>query len=360
MANDMEGHATVAKEMMLGIRPTSGNFLMYWLAIIFSFFSSNITHIVYSICFLLAIATFLRFYISRQCISKIGYYSDDESKNFWFSTIMALSLIFVFVFPLLSYLKYDQFYMGNFAPNVWHNSTIIFVFPFAILLYLVSCRQIENYSIKRDIWLSVLIVLNVLIKPSFLFAFVFVYPLAMLIRYKFSKSFWLSLLPIIGSGVLILLMYWMIYATNNDATVAGEESAIEFAPFRFYKLYRNYLDFPVSLILSALFPIVYSIWNYKRLKGDRIYWYTAFFMVPALLIYILLIETGPRMYHGNLYWQIVPCVWLYFFISLIRLIKDIKEEGYVLRNKILLSLYSLHVLIGIVYVVRIISIEGYG
>ena len=358
-ANDMFGHATVAKEMMLGIRPTNGNFLMYWLAIIFSFFSHDITRIIYSICFLLASATFLRFYISKQIIYKIDLYAGNEKKNYWFSLIMAVSLIFVFVIPLLSYLKYDEFYMGNFAANVWHNSTIIFVFPFAILLYLVSCRQLENYRMKRDLLLLILIVINVLIKPSFLFVFVFIYPVVMLAKYRFSKSFWLSLLPILGCGVLILLMYWMIYITNNNTVEAGEESRIVFAPFRAYKIYRNYLDFPICLILSIFFPLIYSIWNYKKLKGDRIYWYTVFLLIPALLIYMLLVEEGPRFYHGILYWQIVVCVWLYFFVSLIRLIKDIKIEGYILRNKILLSFYSLHVLIGIIYLIRIIKTLGY-
>ncbi len=66
-------------------------------------------------------------------------------------------------------------YLGKTVSNVWHNSTIIFLFPFALILFWEEYKIIykKGYCNKGKILLVfILVVLNALIKPSFLFVFI--------------------------------------------------------------------------------------------------------------------------------------------------------------------------------------------
>jgi len=76
------------------------------------------------------------------------------------------------------------------------------------------------------------------------------------------------------------------------------------------------------------------------------------------LIFFFISESGPRAAHGNFYWQIVITTWLSFFVALLALLKDLKMEGKTLKNILLLSVFSIHVLMGLIYFVRLL-VTGY-
>lgn len=352
--NDIYAHAVIAKNILTGEWSIfSRPFIMYFLAILLSLFSKNIFTILTAICLLLTIATTIRFYISQKEIYRIKVYS-DPSKNYIFSTIIGLSLIFIFAIPLFTYLKSGTFYIGNFTPNVWHNSTTIFLMPFTILLYIQACKQIESYNTKRDILILAYIFLNIFIKPSFFFAFVCAYPLMMLLKYKFSKIFFKSLFPLLVGIILLILQYWLMYFIN-DEDISGEAgSGIGFGFFTVYRISMGLRFLPISILGSLLFPITYSILNFKKLKNSRLYLFSVLLIVFAIFIYATTYETGPRFFHGNFYWQIIPCVWILFFVLIIELSKDIKKHGFTVKNKVLIGIYLIHVISGISYVLRII------
>lgn len=357
--NDMQAHAMISKNILTGEWSIlSRPFIMYALSILLSFFSENIYNILTAICVLLAIATTLRFYISQKTISKLALFS-TPSKNYFLSTAIGLSLLFVFAIPIFTYLKNGTFYIGNFTPNVWHNSTTIFLMPFTILLYLEACKQIESYKRQRDLLLIIYIFLNIFIKPSFFFVFACAYPLALLIRYKFSKTFFRSLLPVVLGGLFLIAQYYLMYLVHNKDVSGQSNSGIGFGFFTLYSLYTGLRYLPISIISSLFFPIAYSVLNFKKLKKNIPYLFSVLLVAFAFLVYAIINETGPRFTDGNFYWQIIPCTWILFFILIIELLKDIKEYGFTLKNKILISIYILHVISGICYILRILIIHNY-
>ena len=349
---DLSDHARFALEIIKGERSVPGNFLLYWLVALLTLFSDNITYYEVALCLLIAGATTYKLGWTQKRIGEIGLFQSRTKKAYWFSVLTALSLIFVFVIPVPSYFVTDRFYLGNFVPNMWHNSTTIFLFPFAIILFYQSYKQLVEYKPKRNILIFILILLNVFIKPSFFFVFVCVYPLFMLIRYKFSKSFWQSLLPLLLGGLCLILEYYLIYISEKGNAMVAEESSVIISLFSSYKEYSPLRMLPLALLFSLLFPTVYYICNYRKLKKDILAWYVALSLAVALLVYFVLAESGPRAAHGNFYWQIIISVWLFYFQSLIFLLKDVKLEGFTLKNKSLTILYSIHVFMGLLFLMR--------
>ncbi len=359
LKDDIRLHAEKAIKMWSGEISIEGNFISYLLAGILSFFSSNISHTINAICVLLAGASLFRFFLAQKEISQIGLYENNKNKNYGISVLAALSLLFISSIPIPVLFKEGYLYLGTFVPNVWHNSTTILLFPFAILLFIESFKQLKSYNPKRNYLLIALIFINIFIKPNFFMAFACTYPLIMLHRYKFSKTFWSSLIPIIAGAVFLILEFLAIYIFADTRIETEEKSSIGICFMCLFRANGSYLDLPISMIFSLLFPLVYTIWNYKKLKGNLRYWYAIYLLIPAFLIYLLLVEEGPTKWHGNFYWQIIICVWLCFFEALKSLIKDIKQEGFLRKNKILIAIYSLHLIFGIWYIGRILIIDNY-
>jgi len=360
--NDMHDHAAFARQMCTGEIPYTGNFLVYLLVNVFSFFSARVTPTEISLCFLLAFAGTYRYYLSQkkmiEVVGKGNRYRNDSSSNFWSTAIFSISMLFVFVLPIPSYFSDDYFmYVGNYVPNVWHNSTILFLFPFAMLLFELSYKQLQDYDYKRNGWIFLLIIFNLCIKPSYFFVFICVYPLLMLCKYKFKKEFWYSIIPLIIGFFLLILEYWIIYKTTKP--VNKEASSVVFLPF-----YRNpdvFADLqliPVALFFSMLFPVLYTFFNIPKVIKSLVFWYTFLSFAVSLLIFFFISESGPRAAHGNFYWQIVICIWICFFVSLLALLKDLRLEGKTIKNKLLISVFLIHVLMGVIYFARILA-TGY-
>jgi hypothetical protein len=356
--NDIHDHAAFARQMCTGEIPYTGNFLVYLLVNVFSFFTAKVNPTEISLCALLAIAGVYRYNLSRNKISETIQSTGSSSNNDWWTVIMALGMLFVFAIPIPSYFSDDHFfYIGNYVPNVWHNSTILFLFPFAMILFELSYKQLEAFSNKRNGWIFLLILLNLVIKPSYFFVFIAVYPIMLLSRYKIRKEFWYSIIPLVIGFFCLILEYWIIYKTGKPTN--KEASSVIFLPF-----YRNpeFADLgllPVSMFFSLFFPIVYTLLNLPKLLNSRLFWYTFLSFAVSVLIFLFISESGPRASHGNFYWQIVICTWFCFFVSLLSLLKDLRIEGKTFRNMLLISLFSMHVIVGIIYFARILITGSY-
>lgn len=357
--NDMREHAKFARQMLTGERPTAGNFVVYWLINVFTLFQNNVMLSEYVLCVLLAFASTFRFQLAQQKVALYAINKNGQEQNFWYTALMTLSLFFIFCIPIPSYFLEGYFYFGNFAPNVWHNSTILFSFPFALLLFEQAYMQLQVYEPKRNYIILGLVVLNIFIKPSFFFVFVSVYPLFLLVKYKFNKAFWLAIIPLLVGITCIALEYWMIYLTTSTSVIDGEKSGVVFLPFYRNELFPDVWQTPIILVFSFLFPILYSIFNFSKVRKSLVFWFSAASSTVALLIYHFISETGPRASHGNFYWQIVICTWISFFIAFLALIRDFKTEGKTLKNLFLATIYSIHLIVGIIYFISLFVVGNY-
>ena len=356
--NDIHDHAAFARKMCTGEIPYTGNFLVYLLVNVFSFFTAKVTPSEISLCALLAFAGVYRFSLTRHKINGMLIHERMAAKDNWLSVILALNMLFVFALPIPSYFSDDHFfYIGNYVPNVWHNSTILFLFPFAMLLFELSYKQLEKYTSSRNIWIFLLILLNLCIKPSYFFVFIIVYPILLLFKYKLKKEFWLSIIPLVIGFFFLILEYWIIYKTTTPSN--KEASSVIFMPF-----YRNpeFADLgllPVSMAFSLLFPLLYTFFNLPKLMKNRLFWYTFLSFIVSVLIFLFISESGPRASHGNFYWQIVITTWFCFFVTLLALVKDFKFYGKTFKNMMLATVFSIHVIIGVVYFVKILVTGSY-
>jgi len=355
--NDMHDHAAFARQMCTGEIPYTGNFLVYLLVNVFSFFTAKITATELSLCGLLAFAGVYRYYLSQKMILEVVKSRTRNTSNYASTAFYALSMLFVFAIPIPSYFSDDYFmYIGNYVPNVWHNSTILFLFPFAMLLFYQSYKQLQDYDAKRNLWIFLLILLNLFIKPSYFFVFLCVYPLMLLFKYKFKKEFWYSILPLIIGFFFLILEYWIIYKTTTPTN--KEASSVIFLPFYRNPEFEEFNLIPVAMLFSVFFPLFYTFLNIPKVIKSQVFWYTSLSFVVSVLIFFFISESGPRASHGNFYWQIVITTWLSFFVALLALLKDIKLEGKTIKNSLLLLVFSIHVLMGLIYFVRLL-ITGY-
>lgn len=353
--NDMHDHAKFARDMCTGKIPYTGNFLVYLLVNVFSFFSARVKATELALCVLLAFAGSYRYYIT---LNRVKNTLNDERLN-WLAVAAAVSMLFVFVIPVPGYFLGDFYmYIGTYTPNIWHNSTLLFLFPVALLLFELSFRQLREFNSKRNFWIFLLIALNLIIKPSYFFVFICVYPLMLLCKYKFKKEFWISILPVFVGGIMLISQYIIIYKINTQ--VIKDTSSVVFMPFyRNPELREDMINIPISMIFSLLFPLIYVIINFRKLIQNQLFWYTFLSFVVSVLIFFFISESGPRASHGNFYWQIVITTWLCFFVSLLALIRDYKIEGKSVKNIALLTLFGIHTLMGIIYFVRILVTGSY-
>lgn len=351
--SDMSDHAFFARQVAGGHQAIPGNFLLYLLIIVFSGFSSVALVTKLSLSFLIAFASTYRVYIYVEGIGSVG-----NNKNFCVNFLIAMSLLFVFALynPLA-----DCQYFGKFVPNVWHNSTTIFLFPFSLLLFNLSIKQISDYQSTRLVFLSLLVFLNIAIKPSFFFVWASVYPFFLLIQYKFSKIFWVNLLPIIVGLVLLIGQYLYIYKFTSS------DSGITIDPFSVYTYgnpFSNVAAFKSSIlamILSFFFPFMFFVLNIRKVLKNKALLFSYGCLFVSILIYILLAETVPRNIHGNFYWQVVICVGILFYQTLLSLLEDIRsnKKQKLYKSRILFIFYLLHVVSGVAYLIKYFVTSDY-
>lgn len=348
---DLPAHVQIAIDKLENKDFFSGNFLMYTLLNVFTGFSGHRNVMKIVLCVFLAFTTTWKYFISKEYLR--SYMSKQKS------VIISISLLVIYIVPVFYFLKiFDIFlsannmYLGYYVPNVWHNSTIIFLFPFAVLLYLYSNKQLIEFDIKRNILISILVVLNVFIKPSFFFVFIIIYPFMLLSKYGLKRAIKYLFLPVISGFVSLFIVYSTIYNSNDGSSVA-----ITFEKIINFEFWLNNGKY---LLMSLLFPVLFFSVYYKKVLTDFEFWYLLGLIISSIGIYFMCIEVGPRATHGNFYWQIVITMWLVFFYISKMLFSNKKSDILPLKQHVLKIIYFLHVIMGLVYISKILITQNFG
>lgn len=297
------------------------NFLYYLLLGTFSFFSRDINLLLSVSVLLLTLFTYVKFYMVKK-IFLIEL--NDNARSITILSVFALLLILTFSLPALTVVR-KCYYLGNFSPNVWHNSTTIAVMPFVLGLFYLSINQLKSFSQNRLFVIFVLLLINAFVKPSFLFVFFVTYPIMLIMKYSLNKMFWINLIPLFLTGLVVLIEYYLIYQSNPSYSSDKSGIAIDFFMMTNKLLARGNFFLIIlatlgSILLSLLFPIVFIIRNKFILKSDMML-FGVLNMVVSLIIANTLIETGPRQFHGNFMWQNTMCAFILFFVCLLNLLK---------------------------------------
>ena len=353
--SDLPAHAHIAQQMLEEHRLFSTNFLMYFLINLLTFFTGAKYPMRAVLVLLLATANTAKYTIVREAFRE--WTSSKTAK------LASFSMLFVYIIPLMYFLKplgiflsADNMYMGYYVPNVWHNSTILCMMPFAIACYLLSVKQFKQYTDRRNKYISLFLVLSVLVKPSFFFVYVIAYPIIMLSQYGLSKTFSKSLLPLLAGGICLVYEYVTIYYSGvND----GSSVVIDIAQLFTLDFWQSrILYLVVSLSLPLLFLCLYG----RTIVRDPEFWFVLIMLVCGLGIMWCCRETGPRATHGNFGWQTIAAMWfVYFYMLKTATNSEVlllpQRGGY--SQKIMLIIFGLHVIMGFVYLGKFLVTKSF-
>ena len=365
--SDLPAHANITRDMLRNHALLRSNFLLYFMANLMTVFTGYLTPIKIAIVIMLAMANSVKYAVVREMFAQS--YSNSLART------LSLSLLVVFIFPILYlfaligcfpvdggfwgyevYCKTTDWYC---VPNVWHNSTVIFMMPFAIIAYFLSVKQFETFDKRRNGWLAFFIVLGVLAKPSFFFIYAFAYLLIIFSRYRFGKEFFWSLIPLFAGCVCVLYVFFSTFNGSDD-----NEVVISIMPV--LEHWKPYLLF---LVVSIAFPLLFVCFYHKEIKKDFEFWFVLIMFIVGVGVYWCCHETGSRAMHGNFWWQIVAATWFVYYYMIKVILKydlpldveskKIKLSAICQRGKCFLIVYGMHVVFGIAYLVKIFVTQTY-
>lgn len=326
--SDHQTHVRWTSSVVAGNRSPRPNFLYQLVIYCVSLFNKEFLPLYFSSALVLAIAVAAKFSLSHRYIGNI-IAKDIPQNNPIFAettqnivTIATIMLIFMFSLPL-TVLVGGDFYLTNFPPNIWRNPTTILLMPFALGLFWTSYHQLHNPTTKNLILISLLCMLNVLIKPSFFFVFCVVYPLFLLRHYGLRKTFWINIIPVLLGGIFMIVEYYLLYIY---AGLDDSDGGIAISLFTIWNHYSPSVT--LSFIGSIFFPLLFFVFQPRVFLNSSLFKYTFSLFIVGVLIFCVFIETGERKYDGNFGWQYFVVNYMLYMVMTAFLIKGITQNSF--------------------------------
>jgi hypothetical protein len=266
-----------------------------------------------------------------------------------FALLLALALLsFAFSLPA------NTMYLGQLPPNVFHNSTVVFLMPLALLLFWFSAQFLRRPDNRTILWVAVLGAINVAAKPSFVFPLLVVFPLAALTRFRLRPALWKA----VGACVLITaaLVTQYIYIYESGATeriyrysaYGGEATShVTIDVLRVWSHFSE--NIPLSLLASFAFPLVALAVYRRRLWDYDLVRYAAALTAVSIVIFALLKETGVREFQANFAWQAMISNYMLFLTVLVRLWSLGTFQRWSARSATVAGTFAAHVAAGIAF-----------
>ncbi len=225
--------------------------------------------------------------------------------------------------------------------------------------YFYLLIQIKT-TFKKTTLISVLIIINALIKPSFLFvflpasfAFIFIY-----FKGNHRKKINLALFPLFIGFCIIGLLYYFIFYLEWGAVYKGTSNIYISKPFNSVTQWIPYWYVPISFIVSFAFPIVVFCFYFKKITAYIPFVFALTLTMFGIIISTFIMEEGPRQFHGNFTWQNVICTYLLFLTSVTFLIPKIAAPKSK-KLKVIMVIFGLHVLGGLIYICKMYITSSY-
>lgn len=274
--------------------------------------------------------------------------------------LFLLAFSFLFLSPIyLPVIDGPFWYLGKFTQTIWHNSTLICVFPFCLLLVRKTFGWFKSGKL-RDLGVMFLFsFVIVLIKPSFLFCYIPALPIFIFIRDRgFSRTLFNAIGLVLVLFVVLLVEKHLIFTWDpvlDSLYTPLEKSQVVINPL---KVWMELSQEPVFDFLSS-FPLLFGfliLWR-KRAFESRLFGFSLLLLFFALLVYLLLAETGFREFHANFYWQIPIALFLCHLAIVHCVLGDFLAKRKKMEGKywVILSIYLIQVAFGIGYWLRIFT-----
>jgi hypothetical protein len=326
-----------------------GAFLYFLVIGSATLFTTDLPTILFASALILGLATAARFVATVDGISAwIGAPADGRSRAILWAAGAGLLILFCLPQPGSHWMA------GQFPANLWHNATYSFLMPFAVLLFFRSLSYLEHGRAATLYSIGGLIVLNVLIKPSFFLCVAPIFPLFALARFGFRPAFFRACLPVAVGGAIMALQYLFIYHSPwyDDVTEAGGASI----GLGWFYPWREWTDnIALSIVNSLLLPLLYLVAYPRSAALDRGVRYGWALMLLALGIYAFVYESGTRALHGNFGWQASACNYVLHVAVVAAFLRDKRASRSFGRfDWVLVALFLVEVLSGLAYVGKLV------
>lgn len=366
IGTDIPVHINRAIEINQQHTSYPANFLFYFLINLFSLFSNNISIVTSVTTLILSLSVAFKYTISKQMIYDLTPNHNSQKYANKTITFFALALLSFFAIPdFYAVFILEKMYLGRLTPIVWHNSTVILLFPFAILLFGQQVKILKKDTlptIKSLIVITFLILINIIIKPSFIFVFLPVFFIIILSQFNREnlKEIIFKMTPLILGGLLIIIQYLLIYYFQFGSFAKDDIHIAIGAPFQVIGSWIPYWYIPIAFILSLALPI-YSIIFYREILKFKPFLYSIYLSVFGILISAFIIETGSSLSAGNFTWQNVICTYILFLTTLIYLIPELLSPNKKGNKKLfgLKLIFTLHVFSGVLYLLKMLVTLSY-
>jgi len=270
----------------------------------------------------------------------------STGKRHWDTGRAILAGTLTIVAPVMLFALCDNlYYFGYIALANYHNPTIIFLRPFALISFLLGVRAFTrvNNSWKIIIASSILVMISALIKPNYLLC---ILPALLILTawWKFQRKsvdYKYLVFGFLLPSILVLGVQWWVVNSNDPSPIILSPLGVEGA------FSRNLLP---KFMLSVLFPLSILVSNFRKYKDNPDLLLAAIgFTVAAFQVYFLA-ESGDRFYHGNFRWGAQVMLFLWFVVSARELLQKLFDGNKCTREKIILSgIYLSHLAAGIAY-----------
>lgn len=267
-----------------------------------------------------------------------------------------ISFCLMLIGPLYAPWFSANYYLGQYAPNIWHNPTNLMVKPFAVYCFFLILKILEDIQndkrIEKRQWviLSVLVFLSVVAKPSFAQGIIpglGIYLIFCCFKNRFRNIMKYICLCLTFVPCVLLMLYniWLNWGSE------GGRGSIKIGWFTVISHYTP--NEGISLLLSFAFPLLYIIFNWNRtLKRADVQLSLCYFAM-SWLEYALLYETVGT-YAGNFSWARLIAAFIFWMVIMMSFCRDIQhfsldDKLLTIKNTVLTVVLSIHLLCGCWY-----------
>ena len=290
------------------------------------------------------------------------FLENEIRQNPWFFWI-PLGLLLMFPLVLLGW-EGEYWLLGKITPNLWHNGSTIFVFPFCMLLYWEVSKWGTGSHPNRLLLLTWTLLI-LLIKPSYLFGLIPGLIALAFISKASPKSLFAMGIYLVFVLIFLFGSKWVIFSETAEDSLFYNFNARGDVIIDPFGIWLKLSESPVWDLLGS-FPLLIAslIFFGKSLWTDSDFRLALMTFCFGLLVFFLFAESGPGYLDGNFYWQIPISLFILYLVIAKNLLQKftglaIVEQGFRIKFHLLGALFLLHSLSGIAYLIRIQMVGQY-
>ena len=256
-------------------------------------------------------------------------------------------------------------YQGTVTGTIYHNTTYITLAPFALLTMLAFYRLWPTVSGKLDLRLwtvyTVLLTVATSFKASLIFAFAPALLVLLILDFVRTRAKNLRNEILMGCSVFPGVGLCLIEA---KVLFTGEDSGIMpvfLVEFDRHRMLWGPFNEPALLGLVRSFVFVAAVALLLGRAARRSFRYRFSFFVFAISMAeaILLVESGERLYHANLWWGPFICFWVFWLESVSVFLEQCRARAPRWRLAVCGAALAWHILSGVCFLVMLLRGVSY-